>query len=145
MTDEDVWIWPEGHPGWDHYTPAEQLSLTDRSDGWDRRLEDAVSIIASSERTDEAHCDVVAVCEAIEAMLGVTLHSTRQDAKALFESLGLEPVNRFSAVRGDVGVVVFEGRYLAGVVSSAGFVVRMTHGVSIFSITDIEQAYKIGA
>lgn len=124
---------------------SKKLAKAVRADGWDRRLEDAVSVIASSGPTDDAQCDVAAVCDVIAAMVGVTIKPKAADGKAFFESLGLEPVNRLSARRGDVGVVFFEGRHLAGIISSVGFVVRTSTGVSIFSITDIEQAYKVGA
>ncbi|MBB3944710.1 hypothetical protein GGQ73_000635 [Rhizobium skierniewicense] len=122
-----------------------KLAKAIRKDGWDRRLEDAVSLMSSCLPTDVVLCDVAAVCDAIKAMLSIAVKPKGRDGKEFLESLKLEPVNRFAARRGDVGVFFFEGRYLAGVVSSAGFVVRMPHGVSIFSITDIEQAYKIGA
>ncbi len=122
-----------------------KLAKVVRSDGWDRRLEEAVSVIASRGPTDNAQCDISAVCDVIAAMVGITIKPKATDCKAFFEGLGLDPVNRFSARRGDVGVVFFEGRHLAGVISSVGFVVRTSTGVSIFSITDIEQAYNVGA
>lgn len=126
---------------------SKKLAKAVRADGWDRRLEDAVSIIASSGPTEDAQCDIAAVCDAVAAMVGVAIkpNPKANGGKAFLECLGLKPVNRFSARRGDVGVVFFEGRHLAGVISSSGFVVRTSTGVSIFSISDIEQAYKIGA
>lgn len=124
---------------------SKKLAKAVRADGWDRRLEDAVSLIASSGPTEDVQCDVAAVCDAMSAMVGIAIKPKAKDGKAFLECLGLEPVNRFSARRGDVGVVFFEGRHLAGVVSSLGFVVRTSTGASIFSISDIEQAYKIGA
>ncbi|WP_284777063.1 hypothetical protein [Agrobacterium sp. lyk4-40-TYG-31] len=124
---------------------SKKLAKAVRADGWDRKLEDAVSVIASSGPTDEERCDVSAVCDVIAAMAGVTIKPKAADGKSFFDALGLNPINRFAARRGDVGVVFHEGRYLAGIVSSAGFVVRTPSGASIFLITDIEQAYKIGA
>lgn len=124
---------------------SKRLAKAVRTDGWDRRLEDAVSAFSGALPTDSANSDIIAVCEAVAAMLGVTIKPRGKDGKAFFEALGLEPINRFAARRGDGGVVFHEGQYLAGIVSSAGFVVRRPHGISIFSITDIEQAYKIGA
>lgn len=122
---------------------SKKLAKAVRADGWDRKLEDAVSIIANSGPTDEAQCDIGAVCEVITATVGVTVKPRGKDAKAFVE--GLDQVNRFSARRGDIGLVFFEGRYLLGVVSGTGLVVRTPHGASIFPIADIEQAYKIGA
>ncbi len=122
---------------------SKKLAKAVRADGWDRRLEDAVTAITSSEPTDAANADVAAVCDAIAATVGVTIKPRGKDAKAFVA--GLDAVNRFSARRGDIGLVFFEGRYLLGVVSSAGLVVRMPHGASIFPLADIEQAYKIGA
>ncbi len=124
---------------------SKKLAKAARADGWDRKLEDAISVITSSAPTDAIKCDAIAVCDVIRALFGVTVKPKGEDGKAFLESLGLEPVNRFAARRGDAGLVFFEGRYLAGIVSGTGFVVRMPHGASIFSITDIEQAYKIGA
>lgn len=114
-----------------------------RTQGWDRRLEDAVSVITSSGAADSLNPDVAAVCDAISATVGATIKPRGKDAKAFVA--GLDAVNRFNARRGDVGLVFFEGRYLLGVVSGAGLVVRMPHGASIFPLADIEQAYKIGA
>ncbi|MGP4691609.1 DUF6950 family protein [Agrobacterium cavarae] len=122
---------------------SKKLAKAVRADGWDRRLEEAVSAITSSGPTDAANPDVTAVCDAISATVGVAIKPRGKDAKAFVA--GLESVNRFNARRGDIGLVFFEGRYFLGMVSSAGFVVRMTHGASIFPLADIEQAYKIGA
>lgn len=122
---------------------SKKLAKAVRTEGWDRRLEDAVSVITSSGSTDSINPDVAAVCDAIAATVGATIKPRRKDAKAFVA--GLDPINRFSARRGDVGLVFFEGSYLLGVVSGAGLVVRMPHGASIFPLADIEQAYKIGA
>lgn len=122
---------------------SKKLAKAVRTEGWDRRLEDAVSVITSSDYTADENCDVAAVCDAISATVGVTTKPRGKDAKAFVA--GLHPVNRLSARRGDVGLVFFEGRYLLGVVSGAGLVVRIPHGASIFPLADIEQAYKIGA
>ncbi|MEJ8308818.1 DUF6950 family protein [Agrobacterium larrymoorei] len=122
---------------------SKKLAKAVRADGWDRRLEEAVSTITSSGPTDALNQDVAAVCDVISATVGVAVTPRGKDAKAFVD--GLEPVNRFNARRGDIGLVFFEGRYFLGVVSSAGFVVRMAHGASIFPLADIEQAYKIGA
>lgn len=122
---------------------SKKLAKAVRTEGWDRRLEEAVSIVTSSVTTGDANPDVAAVCDAVAATVGVTIKPRGKDAKAFVA--GLDPVNRFSARRGDVGLVFFEGRYLLGVVSGAGLVARMPHGASIFPLADIEQAYKIGA
>lgn len=124
---------------------SKKLAKACRQHGWDRKLEDAVSLITSSGPTVDEHCDLAAVCDVMAAMLGVKIEPKGKDRSAFFKEHNLAPINRFSAQRGDVGVVFFEGRYLAGVVSSAGFAVRTPRGGSIFSITDIEQAYKVGA
>ena len=121
---------------------SKKLAKAIRAEGWDRRLEDAVSVITSSGPTDGANPDVAAVCEAIAATVGVTVKPRGKNAKAFVASL--DPVNRFSARRGDIGLVFFEGRYSLGVVSGTGLVVRMPEGASIFPLADIEQAYKIG-
>ena len=122
---------------------SKKLAKAVRSEGWDRRLEEAVSVITSSVPTDAANPDVAAVCDAIDATVGVAVKPRGKGAKAFVA--GLEPINRFAARRGDVGLVFFEGSYLLGVVSGTGLVVRMPYGASIFPLADIEQAYKIGA
>lgn len=122
---------------------SKKLAKAVRAEGWDRRLEEAVSVITSSEPTGADNPDVAAVCDVIAATIGVTIKARGKNAKAFVA--GLDPVNRFSARRGDIGLVFFEGRYLVGVVSGTGLVVRAAHGPSIFPLADIEQAYKIGA
>lgn len=122
---------------------SKKLAKAVRADGWDRRLEEAVSVITSGAPTDIPNQDVAAVCDVVSATVGVSIKPRGKDAKAFI--VGLDPVNRFSARRGDVGLVFFEGRYFLGIVSGTGLVVRMPHGATIFPLADIEQAYKIGA
>ncbi|MQB20552.1 hypothetical protein DXT90_07885 [Agrobacterium tumefaciens] len=122
---------------------SKKVAKAVRAHGWDRRLEEAVSAITSSGPTDNKNPDVAAVCDVISAAVGVTIKPRGKDAKAFVAGLGR--VNRFSARRGDLGLVFFEGRHFVGVVSGAGLVVRTPDGASIFPIADIEQAYKIGA
>lgn len=124
---------------------SKKLAKIARSDGWDLRLEEAVSTILQSGPTDDGRCDIEAVVMAITALTGVTVSAKRGTAMDLFERWALVPVNRFNARRGDIGIMTIEGRQVAGVVSGLGFVVRLPHGASIFTVSDIEQAFKIGA
>nr|WP_235964090.1 hypothetical protein [Brucella pseudintermedia] len=68
-----------------------------------------------------------------------------ENVKDVFETyLQLEPVNRLSARRGDVGVIRINGEYVAGFICGSGFAVKQPHGLTFLSVTDIEQAYKVG-
>lgn len=124
---------------------SKKLAKASRADGWDTKLERAVSRVLSSPSTDEKHSDIVAVCEVLSEAFGVKVKPQDKDSKTYIEGLSLEPVNRFSARRGDVGFVLLEGTYRAGIVSSAGFVVLMPHRPLILPVSEIEQAYKVGA
>lgn len=68
-----------------------------------------------------------------------------ENVKEVFENyLQLEPVNRLSARRGDVGVMLINDEYCAGFICGSGFAVKQPHGLTFFPVTDIEQAYKVG-
>nr|WP_247879102.1 hypothetical protein [Brucella sp. 6810] len=68
-----------------------------------------------------------------------------ENVKDVFETyLRLEPVNRLSARRGDVGVIRINDEYVAGFICGSGFAVKQPHGLAFFPVTDIEQAYRIG-
>jgi hypothetical protein len=68
-----------------------------------------------------------------------------ENVKDVFERyLQLEPVNRLSARRGDVGVMQINDKYVAGFICGSGFAVKQPHGLTFFPMTDIEQAYKVG-
>lgn len=55
----------------------------------------------------------------------------------------LEPVNRLSAQRGDLGVIERDGVISAGVFVSTGFAVRALDGVAILPVTDVKTAFKV--
>ncbi|WP_250972480.1 DUF6950 family protein [Agrobacterium rosae] len=136
-----------------------------RVDGWDRALED----VASAQLTilpewGTSDC-MMSACEAIKAVVGIDpleefrgRYKTEAGAakkmrglgcnhvKDLFEiHIGLEPVNRFSARRGDVGVTVINDEFVAGFVCSLGFAIKQPHGTIFLPVSEIEQAYKVGA
>lgn len=67
------------------------------------------------------------------------------DVDEVFEKyLGLTPVNRLQAHRGDVGVVLVDGQPTAGFYTNLGFAVKSPSGLSYFPITDVVTAYKVG-
>lgn len=139
-------------------------SSSARVPGWDRALEDVAT----------AHVDILpewgvsdcllTAADAIAAVTGTdplakfrgkykteagAARKMRQkgceNVKDVFERyLGLEPVNRLSARRGDVGVMIINDEYVAGFVCGSGFAVKQPHGLTFFPITEIVQAYKIG-
>ena len=139
-------------------------SLT-RSDGWDRRLE----AVASAQVTVLPEWGVsdclLSAGEAMEAVVGIDplkkfrgkykteagaakhmLRNGCKNVKDVFEIyLGLEPVNRFSARRGDVGVTLINDEYVAGYVCFHGFAVKQPQGTIFLPLDQIEQAYRVGA
>lgn len=143
---------------------SSSITSLDRPSGWDRQLEDVasahVTIVPEWGRSD---C-LMTVADAIKAVVGIdplkqfrgkykteagAARKMRQNGcdsvRDVFETfLQLEPVNRLSARRGDVGVMIINGEYCAGFVCSLGFAVKQPHGLSFFPVTDIEQAYKVG-
>jgi hypothetical protein len=69
-----------------------------------------------------------------------------ENVKDVFENyLKLEPVNRFSARRGDVGVMLINDEYVAGFICGSGFAVKQPSGLAFFPVTEIEQAYRVGS
>jgi len=139
-------------------------SSSARVPGWDRALEDLatahVSIIPEWGVSD---C-LMTAADAIKAVIGedplakfrgkykTEAGAARkmrangcENVKDVFENyLQLEPVNRFVARRGDVGVMLINGEYAAGFISGTGFAVKQTNGLAFYPVTDIEQAYKVG-
>lgn len=139
-------------------------SSSARVPGWDRALEDLatahVSIIPEWGVSD---C-LMTAADAIEAVIGKDplakfrgKYKTEAGAarkmrangcknvKDVFENyLQLEPVNRFAARRGDVGVMLINDEYVAGFISGTGFAVKQPNGLAFYPVTDVEQAYKVG-
>nr|WP_235858948.1 hypothetical protein [[Ochrobactrum] soli] len=69
-----------------------------------------------------------------------------ESVKDVFETyLQLEPVNRLSARRGDVGVMLINDEYVAGFICGSGFAVKQPAGLAFFPVTEIEQAYRVGS
>ena len=144
---------------------SSSISNSIRAANWDRALEDIasahVSVIPAWGVSDCLMC----AADAIKAVVGSDpLKAFRgrykteagaakkmrqngcENVRDVFEHyLGLEPVNRFAARRGDVGVMIVNGEYVAGFVCGMGFAVKQPHGLTFFSLSDIEQAYKVGA
>lgn len=132
--------------------------------GWDRALEDLatahVSIIPEWGISD---C-LMTAADAIEAVIGENplaefrgKYKTEagaarkmrangcENVKDVLETyLELEPVNRLSARRGDVGVMMINDEYVAGFICGSGFAVKQPAGLAFFPVTDIEQAYRVG-
>ncbi|MGU3577104.1 DUF6950 family protein [Brucellaceae bacterium C25G] len=143
---------------------SSSISNLVRCEGWDRRLEDVAtahaSILPEWGRSD---C-LMAVGEAINAVVsqnpferfrgkyktetGAAKQMRRNgcdNVKQVFETfLSLEPVNRFSARRGDVGVMLLNDEYISGFICSYGFAIKQPHGIAFYPVSEIEQAYKIG-
>lgn len=136
-----------------------------RVDGWDRAVEEvATRHLAIAPKWGVSDC-LMTVGDAIAAVTGAdpfqafrgryrteagAARKMRQNGcknvrDVLETFLGLEPVNRLSARRGDVGVVTINGEYVAGFVCGSGFAIKQPHGLSFLPVTDIEQAYKVGA
>lgn len=135
-----------------------------RVPGWDRAVEDLasqhVNILPEWGKSD---C-LMSAADAIKAVTGTdplskfrgkyqteagAARKMRQNGcenvKDVFETyLGLDPVNRLSARRGDVGVMKLNGEYVAGFICSSGFAVKQPHGLTFFPVTEIEQAYTVG-
>lgn len=141
------------------------ISSSSRVDHWDRALEAVATVhVAIVPEWGVSDC-LLTTADVIQAVIGIDplaefrgrykteIGAARkmrengcESVKDVFERyLMLEPVNRFSARRGDVGVVLINGEYTAGFVCSLGFAVKQPHGLTFFSLADIEQAYKVGA
>jgi hypothetical protein len=139
-------------------------SNSTRVNGWDRALEDVatahVDILPEWGVSDclLTAADAIAAVTGIDPLAGFrgkykteagAARKMRQNGcenvKDVFEHyLGLEPVNRLSARRGDVGVMLINGEYVAGFICGSGFAVKQPYGLTFFPITEIEQAYKVG-
>lgn len=141
------------------------ITSSTRADGWDRAIEEiATRHMAIIPEWGASDC-LMTVADAMRAVVGATpleqfrgrykteagaARKMRQNGcanvKDAFETfLGLEPVNRLSARRGDVGVMLINGEYAAGFVCGSGFAVKQPHGLTFFPVTEIDQAYKVGA
>nr|WP_313023125.1 hypothetical protein [Brucella intermedia] len=139
-------------------------SSSDRVPGWDRALEDlATAHVSIAPEWGVSDC-LMTAADAIKAVSGddplsqfrgkykTEAGAARkmrangcENVKHVFESyLQLEPVNRLSARRGDVGVMLINGEYVAGFICGSGFAVKQPHGLAFFPVTDIEQAYRVG-
>ncbi|MBB5700683.1 hypothetical protein FHS76_000526 [Ochrobactrum daejeonense] len=135
-----------------------------RVPGWDRALEDvATAHIDIAPEWGKSDC-LLTAADAIFAVTGIDplakfrgkyktekgaarkmLKNGCENVRDVFEKyLDLEPVNRFAARRGDVGVMIINGEYTAGFICGSGFAVKQPHGLTFFPITEIEQAYKVG-
>lgn len=67
------------------------------------------------------------------------------DAESVFEKyLGMTPVNRFAATKGDVGVIIINDQVTAGFFMELGFAVKVPSGLAYFPITEVKQAFKVG-
>lgn len=141
------------------------ISNSPRNDGWDRALEDVASAqVPVLPEWGKSDC-VMSTCEAIKAVVGIDpleefrgRYTTEAGAAKKLRGLGcnhvkdlfeihikLERVNRFSARRGDVGVTVINGEFVAGFVCSLGFGIKQPQGTIFLPVSQIEQAYKVGA
>ena len=143
---------------------SSSITNSKRVDGWDRALEDVASAHVSIVPEWGVSDCLMTAADAIASVVGIdplakfrgkykteagAARKMRENGcltvKDVFETyLGLEPVNRLSARRGDVGVMVINGEYVAGFVCSYGFAVKQPHGLTFFPITEIEQAYRVG-
>ncbi|KAB2655875.1 hypothetical protein F9K94_15220 [Brucella tritici] len=133
--------------------------------GWDRALEDlATAHVSVIPEWGVSDC-LMTAADAIEAVIGekplaefrgkykTEAGAARkmrangcENVKDVFENyLQLEPVNRLSARRGDVGVMLINDEYVAGFICGSGFAVKQPHGLTFFPVTDIEQAYRVGS
>lgn len=141
------------------------ISSLDRLSGWDRALEDFASgQLTIQPAWGRSDC-LLTVSSAIQMITGIdpleqfrgrykteagAARKMRQNGcanvKDVFETyLSLEPVNRLSARRGDVGVILINGEFTAGFICGYGFAVKQPHGLVFFPVTEIEQAFKVGA
>lgn len=132
--------------------------------GWDRALEDlATAHVSITPEWGVSDC-LMTAADAIKAVTGEDpLSQFRgkykteagaarkmrangcENVRKVFETyLQLEPVNRLSARRGDVGVISINDEYVAGFICGSGFAVKQPHGLTFFPVTDIDQAYKVG-
>lgn len=139
-------------------------SSSARVTGWDRALEDlAIAHASIIPEWGVSDC-LMTAANAIKAVVGDdplsqfrgkykteagAARKMRQNGcenvKDVFEVyLGLEPINRLSARRGDVGVMLINDEYVAGFICGSGFAVKQPQGLAFFPVTDIEQAYKVG-
>lgn len=139
-------------------------SYSARVPSWDRALEDlATAHVSISPEWGVSDC-LMTAADAIKAVTGEDplsqfrgKYKTEAGAarkmrandcetvKDVLETyLQLEPVNRLSARRGDVGVMLINDEYVAGFICGSGFAVKQPHGLTFFPVTDIEQAYKVG-
>lgn len=67
------------------------------------------------------------------------------DAEEVFEKyLGMTPINRFAAHKGDVGVILVNDQITAGFFMELGFAVKVPNGLAYFPITEVKQAFKVG-
>lgn len=148
---------------------TKRLILT-RPEGWERRL--VAAIEHHSEVPGEwgrSDCWMMAL-DGIEAVTGVRLFPALRRYKSeaggyrAFAKLGfttveeafasaLEPIGRFSAMRGDVGVVEREGLISAGVFDGEGLAVKTLYGdakhivrsdVQRFPLSAVKSAFKVG-
>lgn len=135
-----------------------------RVDGWDRALEDVASAQVSVLPEWGVSDCLLSTSEAMEAVIGIdplakfrgkyateagaakAMRRNRcQNVKDVFETyLKLEPVNRFAARRGDVGVAVINDEFVAGYVCFHGFAVKQPQGTIFLPLDQIHQAYKVG-
>jgi len=139
-------------------------SSSARVPGWDRALEDlATAHVSIAPEWGVSDC-LMTAADAIEAVIGENplaefrgKYKTEagaarkmrangcENVKDVFETyLQLEPVNRLVARRGDVGVMVINGEYVAGFICGTGFAVKQPNGLAFYPVTEIEQAYKVG-
>lgn len=98
--------------------------------------------------------------DAVEAVTGDRLlaelssYTTEAGGYRLFRKQGfdtveqalasvLEPINRFSAQRGDLGAVERDGVVSAGVFVSTGFAVRSLTDVQFLPVSDVKTAFKV--
>lgn len=136
-----------------------------RVQGWDRALEDiATAHVSITPEWGISDC-LMTAADAIEAVIGehplaefrgkykTEAGAARkmrangcESVKDVFETyLQLELVNRLSARRGDVGVMLINDEYVAGFICGSGFAVKQPHGLTFFPVTEIEQAYRVGS
>ncbi len=139
-------------------------SSSARVPGWDRAVEElATAHIAIPPEWGVSDC-LMCAADAMKAVTGIDplaqfrgKYKTEagaarkmrkngcENVKDVFETyLQLEPVNRLSARRGDVGVMLINDEYVAGFICGSGFAVKQPHGLTFFPVTDIEHAYRVG-
>lgn len=144
---------------------SSSITNSTRVSGWDRAVEEVASRHLTVAPGWGATDCLMTTGDAIQAVVGTDpfskfrgRYNTEAGAARMMRQngcdnvrdvfatfLGLEPVNRFSARRGDVGVMLINGEYAAGFVCGSGFAVKQPHGLTFFPVTEIEQAYKVGA